>query len=208
MKRILINLKDYLGERKNREFLESVKDYDLTVFPSMPYLYIYKEGNLKIGSQDISEYNAGAYTGNVSGDHLKDFNVSVVLLNHRENKVNDLKTLHEKINRSLESDITPIICIESLEEYESLNIHELLNKNIMIAFEPNYDMNIDIISEEWKELKTRITTIPIIYGGNITASNIQKIDQELEADGYLISRSALNISELNSIVTTINKEDF
>ncbi len=208
MKRILINLKDYLGERENREFLESVKDYDLTVFPSMPYLYIYKEGNLTIGSQDISEYSSGAYTGNVSGVHLKDFDVSMVLLNHRENKVNDTETLNEKINRSLESDITPIICIDSLEEYESLNIHEFLNKNIIIAFEPNYDMNIDLISKEWNKIQASIKNIPIIYGGNITASNIQRIDRELNADGYLISRSALDISELNSIVTTINKEDF
>jgi len=48
MKKIIVNLKDYLGYRENVEFANQSEGLDITVFPSLPYLYIYKNKNIKI----------------------------------------------------------------------------------------------------------------------------------------------------------------
>lgn len=113
MTKILVNLKDWLGFEENIDFSSQIDGLDITVFPSLPFLYIYKDKNIKIGSQKISSYDEGPHTGSVSAKHLKYFNVSAVILNHRECKIEDIDKLTKKIQNAQTENMEIIICIDS-----------------------------------------------------------------------------------------------
>ena len=80
------------------------------------------EKNLFFGAQDVSIYNEGAYTGEVSAEMLKEINTNFCLVGHSERRQyfkesNDLVRL--KSTNLINKNIIPVICIgETLEEKE------------------------------------------------------------------------------------------
>ncbi len=78
---------------------------------------------IKLGAQDISQYDSGAYTGEVSGLALKKLNVNYVLIGHSERRQyhaeND-QIVHDKVAAAFRHNLTPVICVGETEaELES-----------------------------------------------------------------------------------------
>lgn len=116
---------------------------------------VIKDSAMKLGAQNMSEKDDGAYTGEVSARMLTAVGCEFVILGHSERRqyfkeTNELINL--KVHKALQSNLTPIICVgETLEERESgvtdkiistqikRVLHELtsdeLNK-VIIAYEP------------------------------------------------------------------------
>lgn len=210
MKKILVNLKDWLDYSQNVDFALSIKGLNITVFPSLPYLYVYKSSKVRIGSQKISSYEEGPHTGSVSASHLKDFDVSTVILNHRECQIDEEEKLVAKIKNAQKYDIETIICIGSIKEKELDKIDRVLkltgSKGISIAFEPIETMALDEIKLSLKYIKNKLESynLSYIYGNNITAENVKEYDKVLDVDGFLISSHALEIDNLKSIINQIS----
>ncbi|OGB76304.1 hypothetical protein A2476_04320 [candidate division CPR3 bacterium RIFOXYC2_FULL_35_7] len=61
------------------------KNLDVVICPAYPYLLgmvdLLSDTNIKVGSQDISQFEEGTYTGEVSGKMLSEI-VSYVLIGH------------------------------------------------------------------------------------------------------------------------------
>ncbi len=78
--------------------------------------------NLKISlsSQDVSIYDEGAYTGEVSAFQLKKLNIDYAIVGHYERRIHFNETdshINLKIHKLLDNDIIPILCFgESLED--------------------------------------------------------------------------------------------
>jgi triosephosphate isomerase len=78
--------------------------------------------NLKISlsSQDVSIYDEGAYTGEVSAFQLKKLNIDYAIVGHSERRIHFNETdshINVKIHKLLDNDIIPILCFgESLED--------------------------------------------------------------------------------------------
>ena len=76
-----------------------------------------------VAAQDVSEHEAGAYTGEVSAAMLKDFGVPYVLVGHSERRQYHGETdgvVARKAQRALAAGVTPIICVgETLQEREA-----------------------------------------------------------------------------------------
>ena len=106
-----------------------------------------------LGSQDISRFNDGAKTGDISADMVIDKGCTFSILGHSErrefyNETN--KDVSEKLRICLEKNILPVICIgESLEDYNAGKTLEVLDmqikeiftslstkKTVVIAYEP------------------------------------------------------------------------
>lgn len=212
MKKILVNLKDWLDYYQNIDFALQIDGLDITVFPSLPYLYIYKDINVKIGSQKISSYDEGPHTGSISAKHLKDFKVTSVILNHRECKIGDTKNLCQKIKNAQKEHMDVIICIDSYNEDELNKIKNVLDQvettNISIAYEPNEELDLNHIAENLKIIKEHLKTYSLsyIYGNNVTADNILIYSKKLDIDGFLISSHALNIEDLKKMVKLVKSE--
>ncbi len=75
------------------------------------------------GAQDVSQHDAGAYTGEVSARMLRDFGVRYCLVGHSERRQYHGETdamVALKAQRALSVGITPIVCVgETLVERES-----------------------------------------------------------------------------------------
>jgi triosephosphate isomerase len=71
------------------------------------------------GAQDISQYDSGAYTGEISGPMLAKLGCDYVLAGHSERRQYHAETdelVNAKIQAALRSELTPILCVgESLE---------------------------------------------------------------------------------------------
>jgi triosephosphate isomerase len=93
-----------------------------------PFVYIPLVSNLladskvAVGSQDISDQESGAFTGEVSGPMLKDFNCTYAIVGHSERRAlygeDDVFTAR-KFAAARKFGLIPILCVgETLEERE------------------------------------------------------------------------------------------
>ena len=76
---------------------------------------------ISLGSQNISSFENGAYTGELSVDMTKDYNCTHALIGHSERRhvfQEDEKTIAKKTQLSLESNMSTILCVgETITEY-------------------------------------------------------------------------------------------
>ena len=62
---------------------------DFMVLPGMLHLPIVQailKDNISIGAQNVSATGEGAFTGEVSADHLSDYRINTVLIGHHERR--------------------------------------------------------------------------------------------------------------------------
>ena len=81
-----------------------------------------KECKVAAGGQDVSKYEKGAYTGEVSASQLADIGAKYCIVGHSERRQyhgEDDMLINAKTKALLEKGIAPIICVgESLEQRE------------------------------------------------------------------------------------------
>ncbi|MDR0858593.1 MAG: triose-phosphate isomerase [Oscillospiraceae bacterium] len=86
------------------------------------------------GGQDVSAFNSGAYTGEISAVQLAGFNVEYCIVGHSERRQYHAETnelIAEKTLRCLENGITPIVCVgETLEQREAGQTFTLIGKQV------------------------------------------------------------------------------
>ena len=139
--------------------LKDVKEVDVVVCPPFTALSEVSkailDSNLRLGAQNMSEHNFGAYTGEIAAGMLKEFSVRYVILGHSErrqyqNETNDL--IARKALAAPAASLKPIICVgETLAEREAGQMQSVLLTQVrgslagltrqqmeetMIAYEP------------------------------------------------------------------------
>jgi|SRR5882672_4593571 len=77
---------------------------------------------IALGAQNLSEHDAGAYTGEVSGAMLKEFGCRYAIVGHSERRAlygEDDARVAAKFSAARRSGLTPILCVgETLEQRE------------------------------------------------------------------------------------------
>ena len=111
---------------------------DVLVCP--PSLYIDKtiqlaqDSKISVGGQNLSEQEQGAFTGEISGDMLKDLGANYVLVGHSERRslYNESNVLvAEKFAKALEKGLVPVLCVgETLEQRENGTTMEVVKGQI------------------------------------------------------------------------------
>ncbi|MFT4241488.1 MAG: triose-phosphate isomerase [Acidovorax sp.] len=94
-----------------------------------------------LAAQDVSQHEAGAYTGEVSAAMLKDFGVRYVLVGHSERRQyhgeTDAAVAH-KAQRALAAGITPIVCVgETLQEREAGQTEAVVKRQLAAVIHLN-----------------------------------------------------------------------
>ncbi len=91
-----------------------------------------------VGAQDVSIYDKGAYTGEVSAEMLADLGVKYCIVGHSERRAYHGETdaqVCAKAKKLLEHGITPIICVgETLEQRELDITMEWVSMQVKGAF--------------------------------------------------------------------------
>ena len=108
--------------------LAGVKEVDIVVCPPFTALSevskeILGSKNIRLGAQNMSEHNFGAYTGEIAAGMLKEFSVRYVILGHSErrqyqNECDEL--ISKKALAAHTASLKPIVCVgETLAQREA-----------------------------------------------------------------------------------------
>jgi triosephosphate isomerase len=107
--------------------LADLKSARCAVCVPFPYLAqvqgLLKGSDIALGAQNLSEFDAGAYTGEVSGAMLAELGCRYVTVGHSERRTlfgEGDKQVAAKYAAAVKAGLTPILCVgESLEQRES-----------------------------------------------------------------------------------------
>tara|TARA_B100001287_G_scaffold216931_1_gene185796 strand:- start:367 stop:936 length:570 start_codon:yes stop_codon:yes gene_type:complete len=91
-----------------------------------------------MGSQNVSEYDNGAFTGEISAEMLADNKIVYSIVGHSERRTLLAETnekINIKIKKLLSHNITPILCIgENLEQRDANTFKKVIDFQLDIAF--------------------------------------------------------------------------
>ena len=107
--------------------VQQVKEVDVVICPAFTALgEVSKkviETNIRLGAQNMSEQAAGAHTGEIAAEMLKEFLVRYVILGHSERRQYQEETdslISKKALAAHAASIKPIVCVgETLEQRDS-----------------------------------------------------------------------------------------
>lgn len=91
------------------------------------------------GGQDVSRFEKGAYTGEISGDMLREFGATIVIVGHSERRAlfgDTDAVVAEKYAAARKAGLTPIFCVgETLDERERGVTEEVLARQLDAVLE-------------------------------------------------------------------------
>ena len=118
--------------------LNIVKEVDVVVCPPFTALSEVSrailDSNLRLGAQNMSEHNVGAYTGEIATVMLKEFSVRYVILGHSERRQYQKESdalISKKAHAAHAAALKPIVCVgETLAEREANRTEEVLETQV------------------------------------------------------------------------------
>jgi triosephosphate isomerase len=217
---IVANLKSYKNENEAKSWLESfskIKDLnlDLTqkeiiICPSFTQLFSFSSyfssnnTNAKLGAQNVSPFDEGAYTGEVNAKQIKDF-AQYVLIGHSERRSNfqeSEQALEGKVKRALEQGLEPIFFAQS--------VNTVIPTGVKIAvYEPPSSISTvsggipddpKVVSEAVGELKNKYILEQVLYGGSVDSTNVASFMSLGNVDGVVSGRASLDAEEFIKII--------
>src|SRR5436190_11294976 len=136
MNRTVAEAIDLVNDLKRE--LANIKEVDIVVCPPFTALEAVSkailDSNIRLGAQNMSEHNFGAYTGEIAPGMLKEFSVRYVILGHSERRQYQKETdelIAKKAAAAHAASIRPIVCIgETLEEREAGKTESVIEKQL------------------------------------------------------------------------------
>ncbi|MCL4178617.1 MAG: triose-phosphate isomerase [Verrucomicrobia bacterium] len=118
--------------------LASVKEVDIVVCPPFTALgevsKAILDSNIRLGAQNMSEHNFGAYTGEVAAGMLKEFSVRYVILGHSERRQYQGEPdalIARKATAAHAASLRPIICVgETLAQREAGEMEKIVGTQL------------------------------------------------------------------------------
>lgn len=232
-----VNLKMYMDRVQTLSWLDTavaglreIKDHNVELFllPSAPLISecVAKTTSsvLSIGAQNISAYDSGAFTGEISPQLVGQMGCEYALVGHHERRTlfaeND-RVFFEKIEACSRNSLVPILCIGELSSEEKSAEDEVRTqiksalkeqknlKKIVIAYEPTWAIGVEhpasaehikrmcsIIRDELMDMK--IENFQILYGGSAGEGLFEMISQT--CDGLFLGRRSHNPQTYVAIV--------
>ncbi len=122
--------------------LANVKEVDVVVCPPFTALCEVSkailDSNIRLGAQNMSENNVGAYTGEIAAVMLKEFSVRYVILGHSERRQYQKESdalIARKALAAHAASLKPIVCIgETLAEREAGKTQKVLETQVRGSF--------------------------------------------------------------------------
>ncbi|MDP1656404.1 MAG: triose-phosphate isomerase [Hylemonella sp.] len=127
--------------------LSGLKDPACDIAVCVPAVYLAQcqqllsASSVELGAQDVSQHEAGAYTGEVSVAMLKEFGVRYAIVGHSERRQYHGETdavVAAKAQRALANGVTPIVCVgETLAEREAGKTEEVVKRQLAAVIHLN-----------------------------------------------------------------------
>lgn len=127
------------GLAANRDLLDglmAVPGVEMAVCVPYPYLaqLLERPAGVALGAQDVSEFEAGAYTGEVSAGMLAEFGCRYVIVGHSERRAlfgEDDAVIGRKAHAALAHGLVPIVCVgETLAERDEDRVMAVIGRQL------------------------------------------------------------------------------
>ncbi len=154
-----------------------------------------------VGSQNVSPFEVGAYTGEDPASLLKEL-VSFSLIGHSERRNNFAETdtlVAEKVKQAKQVDLTPLVCVQDAETPVPTGCE-------LIAYEPVFAIGTGVADtpENANKVSSQLTQmhsgIHVLYGGSVKKENCAQFVREEFISGLLIGKASLDPEEFIAIV--------
>ena len=186
------------------------KNLEIVICPPFIYLSLLDPKpytlNPKLGAQNCSWEQKGAYTGEISPKMLKNLGVEYVIIGHSERRRHFKETdemIIKKIKAVLEMKLKPILCIDKISQIPK-NI-----ENLIIAYEPIFAIGTGraCCLNKAKEMRNKIQksldkNTKILYGGSVNSQNAKSYI-DVGFDGLLVGSASLEAKEFIKIVRSV-----
>ena len=205
-------IEDFLKEKESNNKI-------LVALPS-PYLLNFKDNNLNLAGQNVSNQSSGAFTSQLSAQMLKDCGAEYCLIGHSEARQYLMETndnIKQKFDQLTQESIQSILCIgEPLEVRKASKTMDYLSEqlkflssdqeNLIIAYEPIWAIGTGL-TPEMIDIQLAIDcirgkfnkSIKVLYGGSVNSSNAANIAAKTDIDGLLVGGASLNPKEFAKI---------
>src|SRR5438105_15872161 len=118
--------------------LANIKEIDIVVCPPFTALSDVSKAilntNIRLGAQNMSEHNFGAFTGEIAAMMLKEFSVRYVILGHSERRQYQKESdalIAKKALAAHGASLKPIVCVgETLAEREGGDMEKVLETQV------------------------------------------------------------------------------
>ncbi len=198
-------------------------------YPYLPQVQAALAGTpIEWGAQDVSEHDAGAYTGEVSARMLAEFGCRYAIVGHSERRQHFGDTdaiVAAKAQGALKAGITPIACVgETLAEREQGVTESVVSRQLdaviaavaseatrlVVAYEPVWAIGTGRTASPAEAqavhatLRARLAdagaaNVPLLYGGSVKADNAAALFAMADIDGGLIGGASLKATEFLAI---------
>lgn len=233
MKYLLGNWKMNMTTREIDDFARNFNTTGLSnvyVGIAVPSVYISSTGMkniLNVGLQNCSEYESGAYTGEISAKMVADVLADFCLVGHSERRQYFGETdevVNKKIKQLQKYMETTVLCVgETLEQYEAGQTKKVLLEQlkkdldgahflnqIVVAYEPVWAIGTgktptkEEIGDTTQFLNETLYSIsgkkiPVLYGGSVKPNNIQEILAIENVDGVLVGGASQKAEDFTAI---------
>jgi len=196
-----------------------------------PYLFQVREmlvgSSVSWGAQDLSVFEKGAYTGEVAGSMLLDFECRWVIVGHSERRALHGETnqqVADKALAALKVGLTPVFCVgESLAERDAGQVNAVIERQlapllalgadavsrVAIAYEPVWAIGTgrtatpeqaqDVHAFIRAALPPQAREVPLLYGGSVKPELATALFEMADIDGGLIGGASLVASDFLAI---------
>ncbi len=161
---------------------------------------------LMVGSQDLSPFPPGAYTGEESAQSLSLF-AELAILGHSERRQNfgeTDETVAQKTTQAIQNSIIPLVCVQG----KDTGVPEGCK---LVAYEPVFAIGTgnpdtpENAEEVAKALKQKYGgDTEVLYGGSVTHENASAFIKQENISGLLIGKASLDAEEFVRIVQECN----
>jgi triosephosphate isomerase len=200
---------------------------DLLVCPPATLLAtisdVLRGGDVALGGQDCHAAAAGAFTGSISAEMLKDSGCSHVIVGHSERRHGCGESdadVHAKAAAALRAGLIAIVCVgETRAEREAGRAVAVVSSQLagsvpvgasesqlVVAYEPVWAIGTGLTptTADIAEIHAAIrATIPagtrILYGGSVNPKNAAEILALAEVDGALVGGASLKAEDFWAI---------
>src|ERR1044071_4976528 len=196
--------------------LAGVKEVDIVVCPPFTSLgevsKAILDSNLRLGAQNMSEHNVGAYTGEIAAVMLKEFSVRYVILGHSERRQYQ-KEPDELIARKAHAvhaaSLKPIVCVgETLAQREAGQTEKVLETQVRGSLagltasaaqaQEAHAFIRGLLAKMFDETVAR--RVRIQYGGSVKPSNARELMSQPDVDGALVGGASLEARSFADII--------